>query len=497
MPTTFTPPLDALTTIFTPPCPTTWLLTTTKVPSQSPPFPTTGPASCDPPSWDSYLDSGGFQYYSPAICPSGFVVGPSCEVTNPRTSEGFPAIAGGETAAYCVPSGHTCTSDTTDFRGAVWGFLRTATASGAAVTVGPAIQIRWREADLANLKTDPLTPGLQLAQSTTSVQEPPPSPSSTTTAAAATPPPPSRTTTQIMQMTIIPSPNSPSVNTSPTSFTSSTLRTSVSEDISSPSSSTTETETPSPSPSSEAPEPASPSSSSSSSTTSGAQSPGSATQDDGDDGTDNANPITSSGFNIAAIALTATLLSVIQGYAGFLFIRRYRRYRAGHVSTLFPPPSSASSSPFLSFLASAAAALCLFPSRSRRDRGTTKTKRGADRHPGIPEMEAARWWDNKNPDAELGAEGPLPELENGGGASPLGSSENPAELGGVAIGVQGMAGTGGMGVGVGDEKEREREREREKERWSWRARVSRIMFSVSVPGKREKGEKEKGVSWPR
>ncbi|KAI1486762.1 hypothetical protein F5X96DRAFT_215065 [Biscogniauxia mediterranea] len=485
MPTTFTPPLDALTTIFTPPCPTTWLLTTTKVPSQSPPFPTTGPASCDPPSWDAYLDSGGFQYYSPAICPSGFVVGPSCEVTNPRTSEGFPAIAGGETAAYCVPSGHTCTSDTTDFRGAVWGFLRTATASGAAVTVGPAIQIRWREADLANLETDPLTPGLRLAESTTSVQERPPPPSPTTVAAAApTPPSPSPTTTQIMQMTIIPS----SVTTSPTSFTSSTLRTSAT----SQSSSNTDIETASSSSSSSSsaalasspsPSPSSSSSSSSSSTTGGAPTPGSATQDDdsSDSANPNPNPITSSGFNIAAIALTATLLSVIQGYAAFLFIRRYRRYRAGHVSTLFP-----SSSPSSFF----AAALCRINRRNRRHN-----------HPGIPEMDAARWWErerekNADADAELGAEGPLPELETGGGASPLGSSENPAELGGVGIGVEGMAGTGGGGGG-GDEKEKERERER----WSWRARVSRIMFSVSVPGKREKGEKEKekekGVSWPR
>ncbi|KAI1635225.1 hypothetical protein F4809DRAFT_642693 [Biscogniauxia mediterranea] len=473
MPTTFTPPLDALTTIFTPPCPTTWLLTTTKVPSQSPPFPTTGPASCDPPSWDTYLDSGGFQYYSPAICPSGFVVGPSCEVTNPRTSEGFPVIAGGETAAYCVPSGHTCTSDTTDFRGAVWGFLRTATASGAAVTVGPAIQIRWREADLANLETDPLTPGLRLAESTTSVQERPPPPSPTTVAAAPTPPSPSPTTTQIMQMTIIPSPDSPSVTTSPTSFTSSTLRTSAT----SQSSSNTEIETPSSSLSSSAalassPSPSPSPSSSSSSTTGGAQTPGSATQDDSADGANpNPNPITSSGFNIAAIALTATLLSVIQGYAAFLFVRRYRRYRAGHVSTLFPSPSASPSSSFF-------AALCRRINRRRHHH-----HHHHHHHPGIPEMEdGARWWERerereKNPDAdaELGAEGPLPELETGGGASPLGSSENPAELGGVGIGVEGMAGTGGGGggLGAGDEKERERERER----WSWRARVSRIMFS--------------------
>ncbi|KAJ3557426.1 hypothetical protein NPX13_g9931 [Xylaria arbuscula] len=105
MPATFTPPLAALTTVFTPPCPTTWLLTTTKVPSQFPPFPTTAPASCDPPSWDNYVSARGFEYYSPAICPDGFYVGPSCIVTNPRTGDqGFPEIQGGETAAYCIPT---------------------------------------------------------------------------------------------------------------------------------------------------------------------------------------------------------------------------------------------------------------------------------------------------------------------------------------------------------------------------------------------------------
>lgn len=103
MSTTFTPPLAALTTIFTPPCPTSWLITTNKVPSQDPPFPVASVASCDPPEWGANIDAGGFQYYSPAICPDGFAVGPNCEVANPRTAEGFPAIADGETAVYCVP----------------------------------------------------------------------------------------------------------------------------------------------------------------------------------------------------------------------------------------------------------------------------------------------------------------------------------------------------------------------------------------------------------
>ena len=99
----FTEPLAALTTVFTPPCPTSWLMTTTKTPSQLPDFPVTGPPSCDPPAWATNLAGGGFQYYSPAICPAGFVVGPNCGITKTRTAEGFPTVLAGETAVYCVP----------------------------------------------------------------------------------------------------------------------------------------------------------------------------------------------------------------------------------------------------------------------------------------------------------------------------------------------------------------------------------------------------------
>ncbi|OTA99622.1 hypothetical protein M426DRAFT_16297 [Hypoxylon sp. CI-4A] len=147
--------LTDLTTVFDPPCPVTWLLTTTKVPSQLPAFPTTGPASCDPPSWIDNISQKGFAYYSPAVCPAGFTA--ACTVNDERTTEGFPAITAGETAMYCVPNGFTCTSDTTDFHGGVWGFMRTASASGASVTVGPAMQIRWREGDLSDVLTSTLT----------------------------------------------------------------------------------------------------------------------------------------------------------------------------------------------------------------------------------------------------------------------------------------------------------------------------------------------------
>lgn len=100
-----TAPLAALTTVFTPPCPTSWLVTTTKLPSQFPSFPAADTVtSCDPPKWASNLAGEGFQYYSPAICPFGFEVGPGCLLTGtPPTSNGFPAVAPGETVAWCVP----------------------------------------------------------------------------------------------------------------------------------------------------------------------------------------------------------------------------------------------------------------------------------------------------------------------------------------------------------------------------------------------------------
>ncbi|ERT01417.1 hypothetical protein HMPREF1624_02663 [Sporothrix schenckii ATCC 58251] len=214
-----TAPLAALTTVFTPPCPTSWLVTTTKLPSQFPSFPSANVAvpTCDPPGWAGNLAGEGFQYYSPAICPDGFEVGDECILTGtPRTTEGFPAVAPGETVAWCVPSGQTCTSDTTDFRGGVWGVLQTSTGAGATITVGPAIQIRFRDVDLSILATHPLTPGRilpggkPLTQSTR-----PPSP---------TPPPTKQTpdaftsSSEIAQNTQLPS--SPSSSSSSPSTTS-------------------------------------------------------------------------------------------------------------------------------------------------------------------------------------------------------------------------------------------------------------------------------------
>ncbi|KAK4442441.1 hypothetical protein QBC34DRAFT_453109 [Podospora aff. communis PSN243] len=157
-------PLAALTSVFTPPCPTSWLISGTRLPSQLPVFPRTGAAGCDPPAWQRNLDGGGFQYYSPAICPQGFVVGPGCGLATARMDEGFPTVIPGENVAYCVPIGMSCTTDTINFRGGVWGFRQAdvITAPGDAFTVGPAMQIRWRDSDLEILETHPLTPGLRL-----------------------------------------------------------------------------------------------------------------------------------------------------------------------------------------------------------------------------------------------------------------------------------------------------------------------------------------------
>ncbi|KAK2607098.1 hypothetical protein N8I77_005803 [Diaporthe amygdali] len=204
MSVTITAPLAPLTTIFTPPCSISWLLTSSKNPSQFPPFPTTGPASCDPPNWAANIAGKGFQYYSPAICPSGFEVGPGCQITSTKTAEGFPAIEPEETAAYCVPSGFTCTTDTTDFRGGVWG--ATKEAGPPLFTVGPALQIRFQESDLSSLETHPLTPGLTLAGL----------PAQVSVAASATPGPDGSisTTATFGQFTTIPVPTSPPVTES-------------------------------------------------------------------------------------------------------------------------------------------------------------------------------------------------------------------------------------------------------------------------------------------
>lgn len=80
-----TPPAGALTTIWTPPC---GIVTGTY---------TKASETCMPPGWNIYWASNA-GYYSPAICPSGFI--PGCT----RTLRQGPVVVAGETAVNCVPS---------------------------------------------------------------------------------------------------------------------------------------------------------------------------------------------------------------------------------------------------------------------------------------------------------------------------------------------------------------------------------------------------------
>ncbi|KAI0424736.1 hypothetical protein F5Y09DRAFT_129809 [Xylaria sp. FL1042] len=467
MTATFTPPLAALTTVFTPPCPITWLLTTTKVPSQFPPFPTGAPASCDPPSWDEYLPERGFDYYSPAICPSGFYVGPSCIITNPRTAQGFPAIQGGETAAYCIPNGHTCTSDTSDFRGGVWGVSRTAAVNGAQVTVGPAIQIRWREEDLDNLETDPLTPGPRATQPSSTQQPPPPPETSTTeTEESSTSDPPTTstqertstssstqsTTRSVVLITPVPIVNGP--NPSKTTLSTSS--------VSSPSSSSSPSSTPAP-PSSTSSQETQPSTTP---TTSGQQN---ADLDDAAQSKGRGSGTSSSNFTVAAIVLTGILIAIIGTYGAYSTLQRYRRYRAGETDEFFVFTIEA----WVRRQTHKARNLPLIRKILSKSRRGNSDGRGGDddesaeKGGGSGGGGGGRRWRRMPPDAELGTEGPLPELDD---SKPFGTVENPAEL--PSVDRPGPGGGGGGGGG---------------DRASWRSRVSRILTArASKPAVPEK-----------
>ncbi|KAI1809698.1 hypothetical protein GGS20DRAFT_264193 [Poronia punctata] len=387
----FTPPLAALTTIFTPPCPTTWLLTTTKVPSQFPPFPTTASLLCDPPSWDTYIANRGFHYYSPAICPFGFTVGPECIITNPRTAQGFPTIRDGETAAYCVPSGQTCTSDTSDFRGGVWGVRR---AAGHEATVGPAIQIRWRDQDLSLLKANPLAPDSSITVA--------PSPYVTATETE-----PSSTTSTSTDSTVSHTKRPQQTTSSIGGRSSRTTSTSSDLDVSSSSTQDTGvgTRTTLP-PISISPSPteqtiSQPQPSTTPSTTKDASA------EDGSDDDDNGSG--TSRFLVAATVLLAILMAIVMLY-GFLYYRRSRVSKAGMFSLFERPflrlPSRSDNGKSRS--------LSVWP--WLKDRKKQREREAESRN------EKRRY---PSTDTELGTEGPLPELA---GRHALGTKENPAEL---------------------------------------------------------------------
>ncbi|KAI1212141.1 uncharacterized protein F4807DRAFT_417665 [Annulohypoxylon truncatum] len=363
--TTFGERLSELTTVFTPPCPITWLLTTTKTPSQFPAFPTTGPSSCDPPSWVDNISQKGFAYYSPAICPSGFDVG--CTANDDRIGEGFPPTSSGETAMYCVPSGFACTSDTTDFRGGIWGF----SGSGPSVTVGPAIQIRWREEDLSSLQTDPLDPldssrpfDVTIESSVFSITE--------TTLPTSSPP---EITSVLFAPPAISTGTTASSTNSPITPTAIELPTSTSL-LSSPSQLDT----------------AVPIQTGTASTTSSENNPipsaneGSSTN-------------VASSTNTAAMALSGILIVIILGFLATVTFRRYRRYRAGKIEAFFP----------------------FQPTLWAKQVMGKWSSRSNPPHRSPGDLPA------KVPDAELGTDGPIPEL---GPGDPLGTKDNPAELAG-------------------------------------------------------------------
>ncbi|KAI0376750.1 hypothetical protein F5Y04DRAFT_285552 [Hypomontagnella monticulosa] len=375
--------LNELTTVFTPPCPTTWLLTTSKIPSQYPPFPTTGPTSCDPPSWVDNISQKGFAFYSPAICPSGFSIG--CTIGNDRTREGFPPVTSGETAMYCIPSGYTCTSDTTDFRGGVWGFSTRTSKSGPIATVGPAIQVRWREVDLSSLETNPMNSGERPPDVTASTPENNLLDKSTTVLSSeildpdplATSVPASLTSSFISTSNIVPQPTSSEGSgfnvVSPPGQSNNQFAGKTEASIQ------TDTATDSQAnPTSTAAAGSNPSSSDNEATV----------------------PNTASSTSMAAMALSGILIVMILGYLTVASIRRYRRYRLGKVKTLLP---------------------------FRLRPFTQKWKWDAvlPSHRTIPGPRPS-----KNPDAELGTDGPLPEL---GPGDPLGTKENPAELAGNVV----------------------------------------------------------------
>ncbi|KAL7621772.1 hypothetical protein AAE478_009099 [Parahypoxylon ruwenzoriense] len=360
--------LSELTTIFDPPCSTTWLLTATKAPSQYPRFPTAGPTSCDPPLWLDNIVQKGFAYYSPAICPIGFTAG--CTASDGRADEGFSPITAGETAMYCIPSGFTCTSDTTDFRGGVWGYQRTPSESGALVTVGPALQIRWRDEDLNSLATHPLIPDAAFTSIliSTDLVAPTSNPAD----------PATRLITPIVLFTPTISSGFGVGEPSPTEFTSSSSETGASASvlISPPGSTVTsdrpkDTRTPS----------------------------GDSGDIRGGNGTEGTGFTVASSTSMAAIAMSGILILLILGFVAIALFRRYHRYRAGKIEAFLP-----------------------FRLGIRISRMFEKWSNGSASSQRSPVTRSY-----KSPDAELGTDGPIPEL---GPGPPLGTKENPAELAG-------------------------------------------------------------------
>ncbi|EJT82005.1 hypothetical protein GGTG_01979 [Gaeumannomyces tritici R3-111a-1] len=126
-----TPPAAALTTVWRPPCPggpISWDRSRTVLPRVEAFSP------CLPEGW---VTTG---YFSPAICPSGYVS--ACGRFD--AAQG-PPVEAGETAVLCGPPGFTCNA-------------KDAVYAKSDAFDAPMIQIRWRSSDISILQTHPLSP---------------------------------------------------------------------------------------------------------------------------------------------------------------------------------------------------------------------------------------------------------------------------------------------------------------------------------------------------
>lgn len=100
-------------------------------------------------------------YYSPAICPSGW----TAALSRPLLSGGGPPVEADETAMLCCPVGMTTLSVSANNCGPRECISTTVYSTGHSgltmevLAVRYAIQIRWASSDLSGFETHPLTPG--------------------------------------------------------------------------------------------------------------------------------------------------------------------------------------------------------------------------------------------------------------------------------------------------------------------------------------------------
>ncbi|OJD29646.1 uncharacterized protein BKCO1_7600024 [Diplodia corticola] len=136
---------------------------------------------CMPSGFTTYWNYK-YGFYSPAICPESYTQGCTFPATAATLSNGTPFLGGpledGESAIICCPAGYTCMgSPSTDVY--AWSKCIATTASTytmayptvSAYTTTPlvfAIQVRWKEADLNALETNPTKSGETITPTATS-----------------------------------------------------------------------------------------------------------------------------------------------------------------------------------------------------------------------------------------------------------------------------------------------------------------------------------------